>query len=94
MLSSCFIRFPSDTFSSSGIRLLSQLCRTLPPGVVDVVFPVQDDLRDRHKGVALLKQALNDPRQRLRRVEGCVVKQHDGTRLYLSGHPFGDFRGG
>ena len=62
--------------------------------VVDGIFPVQDDLRNRHEGVALLKQALDDPRQSLRRVERRIVKQHDGTRLDLACHPLGDLPSG
>lgn len=50
-------------------RPLSLLYRKLLSDVIDGIFPVQDDLRNRHKSVALLKQALNDPRQRFPLVE-------------------------
>ena len=69
---------------------LRGLYRTLPPGVVDAVFPIQDDLRNRHKGITFLKQAFDDPRQRLRCMERRIVKQYDGTRLDLACHSLGD----
>ena len=57
--------------------------RALPPGVVDGVLPGEDDLGDRDKGVALLEQSLDDSRQGLRGMEGGVVEQDNGPRLYL-----------
>ena len=66
-----------------GVKRPGPLCRTLPPGVVDGVFPGEDDLRDGHKGVPLLEQGLNDGGQGLRGVQGGVVEQNDGPRLHF-----------
>ena len=78
------VQQPLSTFCSSDIY------RTLPPGLVNGILPIQNDLRYRHKSVSLLQKALNDPRKGLRRVERRVVEQHDGTRLYLGGNPLCD----
>ena len=68
-------------------------CRALPAGVVDGVLPGEDDLRDGDKGVALLEKSLDDGGQGLGGVKGGVVKQDDGPRLHLGGHPPGDLPG-
>lgn len=73
---------------------LLALTGALPPGMVDGVLPVQNQLGDGHKGVSLLGQLFQNGRQRLRGVEGGVVKEHDGPRPHLAGHPLGDLLGG
>ena len=62
--------------------------------IIGIVGPWQDDLRDGHKGIALLEQGLNDTGQGLRGVEGGIVKEDDGTGLDLAHHPLGNLRGG
>lgn len=66
------------------------LCRELPAGVVDSVGRGQNELGDGEDGVAVVDEAGEDSGQRLRRVEGGVVEQHDAARLYLGGHPPAD----
>jgi len=68
--------------------------RTLPPGVVDGVFAVQEDLRGRHKGVAALEELFQDSGEGFRGVFGGVVEQDDGTGLDFAGYSSGDLRGG
>ena len=70
------------------------LRRTLPAGVVDGVFPRQNDLGYGHEGIPLLEEGLDDGGQGLRRVEGGVVEQDDGAGLDLGGHPLDDLSGG
>ena len=68
-----------------------RLRRTLPAGVVDgvvsIVLPVQDQLRDRHEGVAVLNQRFHNCGQSFRRVERGVVEKHNGPGLYFAGYP-------
>ena len=59
------------------------LRRKLPAGVVDGVGRVEDELGDGEDGVAVVDEVGEDSGQRLRRVEGGVVEQHDAARLYL-----------
>ena len=66
------------------------LRRKLPAGVVDGVGRVEDELGDGEDGVAVVDEVGEDSGQRLRRVEGGVVEQHDAARLYLGGHPPAD----
>lgn len=66
------------------------LCRELPAGVVDGVGRGQNELGDGEDGVAVVDEAGEDSGQRLRRVEGGVVEQHDAARLHLGGHPPAD----
>lgn len=70
------------------------VCRTLPSGVVNGVLPIQDDLGDRHKGVALLNKGGQDAGQRLRRMFGCVVEQDDGPGLDFPRDTLRDLLGG
>ena len=74
------------------VRLCGGRClrRELPPRVVDGVVPRQDQLTDGQHGVALVDEVLQNPRQRLRRVEGRIVEQHDAAGLYLGGDPLVD----
>ena len=69
-------------------------CPALFPGVVHgIVHPAlagYNELRDGHEFIAILKQRLNDAGQSLGRMQGSVVKQHNGTRLYLGCDPLGD----
>ena len=58
-----------------------------------VIVP-QDQLRCRHDGVALLDQAFDNGRQRLRRVLCRVVEQHNGSRLHTLEHALGNVRCG
>ena len=69
-------------------------CRTLPPGVVDGVFPIQDHLGNGHKSVTLLNEGSQDGRQGLRRVLGRIMEQNDGAGLDLCCDPLGDLLGG
>ena len=66
------------------------LRRKLPAGVVDGVGRVEDELGDGEDGVAVVDEVGEDSGQRLRRVEGGVVEQHDAARLHLGGHPLAD----
>lgn len=66
------------------------LRRKLPAGVVNGVGRVEDELGDGEDGVAVVDEVGEDSGQRLRRVEGGVVEQHDAARLYLGGHPLAD----
>ena len=66
---------PSRPVSSGG---------ALPSGVVDGILPLQNQLGDGHKLVAILKQGLDDAGQGLRRVLGGVVEEDDGARLLRS----------
>lgn len=66
----------------------------LTAGVVDGIFPGQNELGDGHKGIALLGQLLQNGGQRLGGVEGRIVKEHDGPRAHLAGYPLGDLFGG
>ena len=61
--------------------------------MVDGVLSGENDLRDGNKGVALLKQGLDDGGQGLRGVQGGVVKQNDGPWLDFGGYPLGDLPG-
>ena len=74
------------------VRLCGGRClrRELPPRVVDGVVTCQDQLADGQHGVALVDEILQNPRQRLRRVEGGIVEQHDAPRLHLGGDPLVD----
>ena len=75
---------PISTFLRQFLR------RKLPAGVVDGVGRVEDELGDGEDGVAVVDEVGEDSGQRLRRVEGGVVEQHDAARLYLGGHPLAD----
>ena len=66
------------------------LRRELPADVVDDVGRGENELGDGEDGVAVVDEVGEDSGQRLRRVEGGVVEQHDAARLYLGGHPPAD----
>ena len=68
--------------------------RALPPGVVDGIVAGEDQLGDGYKGIALLSELFQDGGQGLGGVEGRVMKENDGPRAYLAGHPLGDLVGG
>ena len=68
-----------------------RLRRALHTGVVHVVLALQQDLRDRHHSVAVLRHVVQDGGESLRGVEGGVVEQADGPALYPLRHPLGDF---
>lgn len=70
-----------------GFRLPRMLHRELPPGVVDGVGRIEDQLADGHNGVAVVDKTAEDGGQRLRRVQRGIVKQHDAPRLHLGRHP-------
>ena len=63
-------------------------------GVVGVVRPGEDQLRDGDEGVPVPEQGLQDAGQGLRGVEGRVVEEHDGAGLHPGGDPLGDLAGG
>ena len=63
------------------------LRRELPPGVVDGVGRIEDQLADGHHGVAVVDKTAEDGGQRLRRVQRGIVEQHDAPRLHLGRHP-------
>ena len=67
-----------------------RLRRKLPPGVVDGVGRIEDQLADGYDSVAVIDEAGEDSGQRLRRVQCRVVEQHDAARLYLGRHPLID----
>lgn len=85
-------RFCDDFVKNKSISasLRRFLCRELSAGVVDSVGRGQNELGDGEDGVAVVDEAGEDSGQRLRRVEGGVVEQHDAARLYLGGHPPAD----
>lgn len=58
--------------------------------MVDGVGRVEDELGDGEDGVAVVDEVGEDSGQRLRRVAGGVVEQHDAARLHLGGHPPAD----
>ena len=62
--------------------------------MVDGILPGKNDVGDWDKGVALLKEGLDNRGQGLRRVVSRVVKQDDGARLDLCGHPLDNLAGG
>lgn len=66
----------------------------LPSGVVDGVvgaaLPLKNELADGYNIVSLLEQVLQDPRQSLRRVQGGVMEEDNGSRPHLFRHPLGD----
>ena len=62
--------------------------------VVEGIFPVDEDLRDRHDLIALLLEIAQNFGQRLRRVLPRVVEQHNGAGAHFACHAFGDLRGG
>lgn len=68
-----------------------RLRRALHTGVVHVVLALQQDLRDRHHSVAVLRHVVQDGGEGFRGVEGGVVEQADGSALYPLRHPLGDF---
>ena len=57
--------------------------RKLPAGVVNGVGRVEDELGDGEDGVAVVDEVGEDSGQRLRRVEGGVVEQHDAAGCTL-----------
>ena len=63
------------------------LRRELPPGVVDGVGRIEDQLADGHNGVAVVDKTAEDGGQRLRRVQRGIVEQRDAPRLHLGSHP-------
>lgn len=81
-------RMPTATRGrQGGFRLPRMLCRELPPGVVDGVGRIEDQLADGHHGVAVVDKTAEDGGQRLRRVQRGIVEQHDAPRLHLGRHP-------
>ena len=62
--------------------------------MVDGIVSGEDQLGDGHKGIALLGELFQNGGQGLGGVEGCVMKENDGPRAYLAGHPLGDLVGG
>ena len=68
--------------------------RTLPTGVVDGIFAIQEDLGDGDEGVAVLEQGLDNAGQGLGGMFGSVVKKNDGAGLHFGGNPLGDLSGG
>lgn len=68
--------------------------RALPPGMVDGIIAGEDQLRDGHEGIALLGELFQDRGQGLGGVESRIMKENDGPRAYLAGHPLGDLVGG
>ena len=66
----------------------------LAAGVVDGIGLLQNQLRDGHKGIALLEQALQNTGEGLRGVEGGVVKEDNGAALHPGGHPLRNLLGG
>lgn len=74
------------------VRLCGGRCLRgeLPPRVVDGIVPRQDQLTDGQHGVALVDEVLQNPRQRLRRMKGRIVEQHDTAGLHLGGDPLVD----
>ena len=59
----------------------------LPACVVDGVGGFEDQLGDRHNGVAVVDEAGENGRQCLRRVQRGVVEQDNAPRLHPGRHP-------
>ena len=59
----------------------------LPACVVDGVGCFEDQLGDRHNGVAIVDKAGENGRQCLRRVQRGVVEQDNAPRLHPGRHP-------
>lgn len=78
---------------ASAVTCLSG-CGHLFAGVVDGVGLGEDNFGDGDKRITLLEQRFDDGWQRLRSVKGGIVKEDDGPRLYLRGHPLDDLRSG
>ena len=62
--------------------------------MVNGVIPGEDELRDGDKGVALLKEGLDDGGQGFGGVQRGVVEQDNGPGLYLGCHPLNNLPGG
>ena len=78
---------PRTPRQTGGFRLPRMLHRELPPGVVDGVGRIEDQLADGHHGVAVVDKTAEDGGQRLRRVQRGIVEQHDAPRLHFGCHP-------
>lgn len=66
------------------------LRRKLSAGVVDGVGRVEDELGDGEDGVAVVDEVGEDSGQRLRRMEGRVVKQHNAAGRHMLRYPAKD----
>ena len=69
-----------------GLSLLGPLAA----GVVDAGVALQQQLRDGDDDVALGLEGLDDPRQRLRRVDGRIVKENDAAGAHVFQQPPAD----
>lgn len=58
--------------------------------MVDGVGLGKNELADGDHGVAIVDKAGKDGGQRLRRVQGGVVEQHNAALLHPAGHPLAD----
>lgn len=76
------------------MHLAGALAASVIYGIICAAFTRQNDLGNGHKGIAILQQRLDNTRQGLRGVEGSVMEQNNGTRLYLAHNPLGNFRSG
>ena len=65
----------------------------LPSGGVNRRLAFEQELRDRDDLIPVCLQALDDARERLGRVLGSVVEQHDAPRLHPREHPLCDLIG-
>ncbi len=64
-------------------HLTVRFCRKLSAGVVDGVGGGEEELGDGHHGVAVTDEGVQDAGQRLRCVQGGVVKQDDTAWAHL-----------
>ena len=91
------MRTPLSAGSTVRFRGRLSLRRVLAAGMVDgiirIVGPGEKELGHGEQVVALLQEGLDDAGQRLRSVEGGVVKEDDGPGLDLGGDPLGDLAG-
>ena len=65
----------------------------LLPGMIHIVVPLQQNLRNRHHRKSVVLEILQNGRQRLRRMERGVMKETNGAGLHLARHPFRDLSG-
>lgn len=78
------------TLSYRGNGSSGALRRALAAGVVDGVVAGQKKLGDGKEGITLLQQRFDNAGQRLRSMQGGIVKQNDGAGLDLTCHPLSD----
>lgn len=62
--------------------------------MIDGAVALQENLRDGHEGIAILKEPFQNAGKSFRGVFGGVMEEDDGTGLDFGCDPLGDLRGG